>query len=305
MEPVADRLRAERDVCRHGEPTADAPQAGPTRDDPPRRRGDRGGLVLLAQDRQGRRARRGFAGAFPRPRSSGREGATVWAKARRFQDSRLTSRSRTLTRSRRISRCWAATRSFHFSRLRVSISTTRAGALLNSARLMLRTPQAQDSCARLRGVTSFQHGSPARSRSSFRQPRSGLPTPKEFTALFNGIDHWLGSAHAPDRVRLAPDRRGSVRRGGICRTALSMSGEARSSLITIVARRDDRPAVSSSRSGWASRAGRRTERPSAIGRFVGERPEEIEWAWRRSEGVHRETLREPNSLLKRTVSSIV
>ena len=28
MEPVADRLRAERDVCRHGEPTADAPQAG-------------------------------------------------------------------------------------------------------------------------------------------------------------------------------------------------------------------------------------------------------------------------------------
>ena len=47
-----------------------------TLDDPPRRRGDRGGLVLLAQDRQGRRVQRGFAGAFPRPRSSGREGAT-------------------------------------------------------------------------------------------------------------------------------------------------------------------------------------------------------------------------------------
>ena len=111
--------------------------------------------------------------------------------------------------------------------------------------------------------------------------------------------HWLRSAHVPDRVRLAPDRRGSVRRGGIYRTELSMSGEARSSLMTIVARLGDRSSVLSDRSGAERlpRAGRRTERPSAIGRFVGERPKEIEWAWRRSEGIHREALREPNSIL--------
>jgi hypothetical protein len=86
--------------------------------------------MLLADRGRGRRfAQDWLAPDSPAGTASGVEVAA--ARARRLQRSRLFRKSRTSTLNLRISRCLAATRLFHFSRLRASKRSERAGELVD------------------------------------------------------------------------------------------------------------------------------------------------------------------------------
>ena len=194
-QPVSDRVVTDDIPRHHGEPAGDAPQTGRVLDDPANGLRDQEGVMPLTDDGRERRLAQGWLGlASPGERASPLEFSA--AKARCFQRSRLTWRSRTLTLKKRISRCLAAARSFHFCRLAVKARTRRIGPLIERAASMLESPG-----TRLSRMILFQHESKTRSRPTFRQPSLGV----------------LKERHLVDSVRCAyPPRRPvyKIRSGG-------------------------------------------------------------------------------------------